>query len=71
MRVMCWNMNSQDAGWELVRELSPDVALLSEVRSVPDDVTVIGCRLPYYITTSSQGGGFNPRLLIAASLASS
>jgi hypothetical protein len=71
MRVMCWNMNSQDAGWELVRELSPDVALLSEVRSVPDDVTVIDCRLPYYCTTSSQGGGFNPRVLIAACLASS
>ena len=28
MRVMCWNMNSQDAGWELIRELSPDVALV-------------------------------------------
>jgi len=53
MRVMCWNMNSQDAGWELARELSPDVALLSEVRSVPDDVTVISSRLPYYCTTSS------------------
>jgi exonuclease III len=31
-------MHNRDDGWPLLRDLEPDVALIQEVRSVPDDV---------------------------------
>lgn len=37
MRVVAWNMNAMDRGWSYLWELDPDIALLSEVKSVELD----------------------------------
>ena len=38
MKVVSWNMHNRDDGWPLLRDLEPDIALIQEVRTVPDDV---------------------------------
>lgn len=41
MRITTWNMRRAKASsqaWEQIRELKPDVALLQEVSSIPDDI---------------------------------
>lgn len=38
LKVVSWNMHNRDAGWPLLLGLKPDVALLQEVRSIPEGV---------------------------------
>lgn len=41
MRITTWNMRrakAESTAWEQIRQLSPDIALLQEVSSIPDDI---------------------------------
>lgn len=38
MKVVCWNMHNRDVGWPLLLECEPDLALLQEVRNIPEAV---------------------------------
>src|SRR6476646_7495926 len=49
LRIVCWNVRGPTAGnaaWDYLLHSAPDVALLQEVRSIPDSVrTGFACRM--------------------------
>jgi exonuclease III len=69
LKVVSWNMHNRDDGWPLLRDLEPDVALIQEVRSVPDEVASsyqIVCR--HAVDRSGQPQNFSTAILVNGSV---